>query len=246
VAETSPTAARHRRRRLRLRDLLRPAPGDELAPGQRVVADFPRFSDKPWRRLLVVPTHPGLRITGAVAHPCDVPFADLDELGRHERTADFNCVTTWCVRGLRWGGVSFRSFYDDIVVPRCRPSADVRWLRIVGHDAAAAFVALEDALGDDVLLADRLDGQPLTLVHGAPLRFVSPAQYAYKSVKHVASIELCVDQPTSTAGAKEHPRARIALEERHSRYPAWIVRWPYRLVAPLTALLAERSARGGR
>jgi DMSO/TMAO reductase YedYZ molybdopterin-dependent catalytic subunit len=210
------------------------------------VADFPRFSDKPWRRLPVVPAHPALRIAGAVAHPADVPFADLNALGRVERTADLNCVTTWCVRGLRWGGVSFRSFYDDIVVPRCQPSPDVGWLRIVGHDASSAFVALEDALGDDVLLADSLDGNPLSAVHGAPIRFVSPAQYAYKSVKHVATIELCVDQPSSTAGAKEHPRARIALEERHSRYPAWLVRWPYRLVAPLTALIAERSARSRR
>jgi hypothetical protein len=32
----------------------------------------------------------------------------------------------------------------------------------VGHDASSAFVALEDALGDDVLLADSLDGNPLS------------------------------------------------------------------------------------
>jgi len=119
----------------------------------------------------------------------------------------------------------------------------VRWLRIVGLDRGSAFVALEDALRDDVMLADSVDGEPLTLARGAPLRFVSPAQYAYKSVKHVAGIELCVAQPASTSGAKEHPRARVALEERHSRYPAWLVRWPYRLVAPMTALIAEMSAR---
>jgi DMSO/TMAO reductase YedYZ molybdopterin-dependent catalytic subunit len=230
---------------LRLRDFVRRTPGGDVPIGQRVVNDFPRFSDKPWRRLPTVPAHPTIRITGAMAHTCEVSLADLEALPRVERTADFNCVTTWCVRGLRWSGVSFRSFYEDIVVPRCRPSADVGWLRIAGHDTASAVVALEDALGDDVLLADFLDGDPLTLVHGAPLRFVSPAQYAYKSVKHVASIELCVEQPTSTGGAKEHPRARVALEERHSRCPAWLVRWPYRLVAPLTALIAERSAGRG-
>ncbi len=235
-----------RRARLRLREFLRSADGTVPA-GQRAVVDFPRFGDRPMRGLPAVPVNPVVRIAGAVESPADVPFAALHALARHELTADFNCVTTWCVRGLRWGGIRFRSFYEDILVPRCRPSADVGWLRIVGLDGASAFVALEDALGDDVLLADCLDGEPLTLVHGAPLRFVSPAQYAYKSVKHVASIELCVDRPVSTAGAKEHPRARVALEERHSRYPAWLVRWPYRLIAPLTALLAERSAsRTGR
>jgi DMSO/TMAO reductase YedYZ molybdopterin-dependent catalytic subunit len=111
----------------------------------------------------------------------------------------------------------------------------------VGLDDAWAIVALEDALRDDVLLADSLNGVPLSLVHGAPIRFVSPAQYAYKSVKHLAFIELSVDQPP--LGTDEHPRARVAKEERHPRQAARRVRWPSRLVAPMIAFLAERSAR---
>jgi DMSO/TMAO reductase YedYZ molybdopterin-dependent catalytic subunit len=180
-------------------------------------------------------------ITGAVAHAADVPIGDLQKLPRAQRTADFNCVTTWCVRNLRWGGVPFRTFYEDIVVARCQPTVDVSWLRIVGLDGGSAVVALEDALLDEVLLADTLGGEPLTLVHGAPMRFVSPAQYAYKSVKHVVRIELSVEQPA--LGADEHPRARVALEERHLRHPAQRVRVPSRLVAPMIAFLAERSAR---
>jgi DMSO/TMAO reductase YedYZ molybdopterin-dependent catalytic subunit len=192
------------------------------------------------QRLPSASPNPELRIAGAVAHGADVRIGDLQELPHEERVADFNCVTTWCVRGLRWGGVPFRTFYEDIVVTRCQPSPDVRWLHIVGLDGGSAVVALEDALRDDVLLADALDGEPLTLIHGAPLRFVSPAQYAYKSVKHLVSIELSVEQPA--LGTDEHPRARIALEERHPRHPAWRIRGPSRFVAPMIALLAERSA----
>jgi DMSO/TMAO reductase YedYZ molybdopterin-dependent catalytic subunit len=229
---------------LRLRELFRGSGGDDLPPGQRAVSEFPRFSRKPLQPLPTVPANPEVRIAGAVAHAANVPIVDLQKLPREERTADLNCVTTWCVRGLRWGGVPFRTFYEDIVVTRCRPSEDVGWLRIVGLDGGSAIVALEDALRDEVLLADSLDGEPLTLVHGAPIRFVSPAQYAYKSVKHLVRIELSVDQPA--LGADEHPRARVAQEERHPRHPAWRVRGPSRLVAPLIAFLAERSARRER
>jgi DMSO/TMAO reductase YedYZ molybdopterin-dependent catalytic subunit len=231
----------HKRPRLRLRELLRSSRGADLPPGQRAVSSFPRFGRKPLQRVPSIPTDHAIRIAGSVAQSAQVSIADLQQLPREERVADFNCVTTWCVRGLRWGGVPFRAFYEDLVVNRCQPAEDVCWLRIVGLDGTSATVALDDALGDDVLLADSLDGQPLTLVHGAPMRFVSPSQYAYKSVKHLAAIELSVEQPA--LGADEHPRARIALEERHPRRSAASVRAPSRLVAPMIAFLAERSAR---
>ena len=198
--------ATHQRARLRLGELVRNSGGAGLPPGQRAVSEFPRFSRKPSQRPPSVPANYGIRVAGAVAKATDVVLGDLQKLPHEEWTADFNCVTTWCVRGIRWGGVPFRAFYEDIVAARCQPTAEVRWLRLAGFDGASAVVALEDAIRDDVLLADSLDGEPLTLVHGAPIRFVSPAQYAYKSVKHLVSIELSVEQPAS--GANEHPRAR--------------------------------------
>jgi DMSO/TMAO reductase YedYZ molybdopterin-dependent catalytic subunit len=167
--------ATHRRPQLRLRELLRGSRGAGLPPGQRAVSGFPRFSRKPLQPLPPVPANPELRIMGAVATAATVPIAELRDLAHQERVADFNCVTTWSVRGLRWGGVPFPTFYEGIIVARCQPSADVRWLRLLGLDGATAVVALEDAPRDDVLLADSLDGEPLTLLHGAPIRFVSPA-----------------------------------------------------------------------
>jgi hypothetical protein len=110
--------AKPRRPRLRLRELLRGSRGDDLPPGQRAVSEFPRFSRKPLQRLPTVPANPAVRIAGAVAHAADVPIGEIQKLPREERTADFHCVTTWSVRGLRWGGVRFRAFYEDIVVTR--------------------------------------------------------------------------------------------------------------------------------
>ncbi len=102
---------------------------------------------------------------------------------------------------------------------------------------------MEDALAGDVMIADRLDGQPLDARHGAPWRLISPGQYGYKSVKHLSQIELHVDRPRSQLGTKEHLRARVASEERHSLRSGRVLRWPYRLVVPLTAALAERPLR---
>lgn len=77
----------------------------------------------------------------------------------------------------------------------------------------------------------------------APRSASSPSQYGYKNVKHVESIALHSERPASLLGPKEHLRARVALEERHSHIPGRLLRWPYRLVVPTTATVAERTLR---
>ena len=41
----------------------------------------------------------------------------------------------------------------------------------------------------DVLLANELNSQPLTVEHGAPLRLIAPKHYGYKSVKYLCRME---------------------------------------------------------
>ncbi len=52
------------------------------------------------------------------------------------------------------------------------------------------------------------------------------------------------ERPTSVLGAKEHLRARVAAEERHAWVPGRFLRWPYRVLVPLTAMIAERRLDG--
>jgi DMSO/TMAO reductase YedYZ molybdopterin-dependent catalytic subunit len=98
-------------------------------------------------------------------------------------------------------------------------------------DKYKSSLLLEDALADDVLLADKLDAQPLSFEHGAPLRIVAPAHYGYKNVKHLSNIELLQDATSYKPRIPrfmEHPRARIAYEERGRYFPGWLLRYLYR------------------
>ena len=108
---------------------------------------------------------------------------------------------------------------------------------------------IEDALADDVLIAEHLDGRPLDSDHGAPARLVSPSQYGFVSTKHLCRIELHTAEPIEANVSPadrllaSHPRARVWEEERHRHLPAWSVRPVYRsLIRPIRFL----SARGGR
>ncbi len=211
-----------------------------LPPGQRALDVFPRFADDPRRRPPTVPDEPALVIRGLDRPETVVSVADLvgDPLVV-TRTSDFHCVTTWTARGQVWTGVPLATWWRRrIGDPFVAPFASVD-----GLDGHRAVFVTDDLFAADVLLAWELNGEPLDERHGAPLRLVSPSQYGYKNVKHVAAIELREERPASRLGAKEHLRARVSEEERHSRWPARLVRWPYRFAVPLTAAVAERTAR---
>lgn len=211
-----------------------------LPPGQRQLDGFPRFGDVPWRR----PPAPGaisLTVSGEGIERLLIGAADLEAVEPVHATRDFHCVTTWTRRDVRWVGWPMAAVWSALVAPTIRPSRPIRYVVARGGDRYRAVLTVEDLLGRDVLLATALDGAPLDLRHGAPLRLVSPAQYGYKSVKHLVGFELHADQPPSRLGAKEHLRARVADEERHSRFPGRLLRVPYRLLVAPTAIVAERG-----
>ncbi len=206
-----------------------------LPPGQRLLTEMPRFSDAPLRAAPAVPEDPSVEL----AWPGGGIVLRLDDLAARPTTeivADFHCVTTWSVRGLRWSGVRVVDLAEEFVGTEVSGYA-----LVTGGDGAAARFVVEDLLADDVLLATHLDGAPIPLRHGAPLRLITPAQYGYKHVKHVVRIEFTSTRPDGHYGPKEHLRGRVALEERHERLPNWLLRRAYRVTVPPTAIISDRT-----
>jgi DMSO/TMAO reductase YedYZ molybdopterin-dependent catalytic subunit len=228
--------------------------GRSLPPGQRRVDGFPRFGTHFHRPPPDVPAVPTIEITGAVQRPLTVPVGDLADLPRHELLADFHCVAGWSATDLRWEGVSFRVLYATIIEPLLTAGAPVSHFVFGGLDGFEAVLLSEDALDDDVLIADRLDGAPLGGDHGAPARLVTPKQYGYMNVKHLSHIEVRTAPPAGELGAAttfarlglrgplvmRHPRARVWQEERHPRLPPWLLRPLYRLTIRPGMVLARR------
>ena len=209
---------------------------DRLPPGQSLLDGFPRFGLPAYMQgWPAVPANLTLAIGGLVDQPLQLRVAELMAVARTELTADFHCVATWSRTDVRWGGVPFRDVYEQIIVRDARPDPAARWVRFRGLDGYFATLQLDDALAADVLLADMLAGEPLPLEHGAPLRLVAPAHYGYKSVKHLAGIELrerFSPKRAKAAGFVEHPRARALAEERSRGTPGPVVRELYAAMLP--------------
>lgn len=223
---------------------------DVLPPGQFLLDEFPRFGlGKFARRFPTNPDQLAVRIGGDVERPLSIGQAQLAGLERVEIQADFHCVTCWSVRNQRWSGYRFADFYAAIVRGQAGPEADANLVVLRAADGYASSLPLEDLLAGEVLLADRLDGEPLGIKHGAPLRLVAPTHYGYKNVKHLTAIEFWRDArnyrfPRPYPKLMDHPRARVALEERTRWLPAWLIRPLYRRLIRST-IRNFRKALGG-
>lgn len=224
-----------------------------LPPGQHAIDRFPRFGTHLHEPPPPIPTNYAIELTGALAKPLSVSLAQLSSLERRELIADFHCVAGWSARGLRWGGVPFATVYSSLVEPLLRPASTITHVAFEGLDGFSSHMRIEDALADDVLIADRLDGNPLGPEHGAPARLVAPNHYGFINVKHLARIECCTKEPRGYGnpplpanvglrllGYGRLPRARVWEEERHRFLPARAIRLVGRFLIPSIGSLSSR------
>jgi DMSO/TMAO reductase YedYZ molybdopterin-dependent catalytic subunit len=220
-----------------------------VSAGQKNRTDFPRFGLTAYAQRF--PANPedlsiSIEVNGMGEIDIDNALADLPRTTMH---ADFHCVTTWTYPNAEWRGVKFGEFFQKYVQPLGSENLRITGAILYAQDGYRTTLLLEDLLGDDVMLADSLNGQPLSIAHGAPLRLVAPQHYGYKNLKHVKRIEFYSTLPIIKRGISaflDHPRARVRKEERARWIPGWILRYVYRPLISVTVkkfrkAMAERE-----
>jgi DMSO/TMAO reductase YedYZ molybdopterin-dependent catalytic subunit len=152
-------------------------------------------------------------VFGLVAQPLTFTWEEYKALPRVKVFADFHCVTRWSRLDNLWEGVSVQELLR--LAGGVQPEAKF----VVAHGYDAEFTTnmpLADFLGEDVLVADLHDGQPLTPDHGGPLRLIVPRLYAWKSAKWLRALEFVAeDQRGTWEQAGYHDRGDPWKEERH-------------------------------
>ena len=132
-----------------------------------------------------------LRVTGLVEREVEITFDELLALPLIERYVTLACVSNTVGGDLtgnaRWLGWPVRELLARAGV---RPGADMVLSRSVdGFTAGTPLEALTD--GRDSLLAVGMNGQPLPVEHGFPVRLVVPGLYGFVSAtKWVTELEV--------------------------------------------------------
>ncbi len=199
-----------------------------LPPGQKKSETFPRFGLPQYAKRF--PTElDQIKITIGGDIDEFVISTQLESLPRTQQNSDFHCVTTWSKLNLDWSGYAFNDLYNTLIRPKL--SDDIVFVVLKAQDGFKTSLPLVDLLQQNVLLADQLDGAPLTIEHGAPIRIVAPDHYGYKNVKYINRIEFYSEVQSIKKGLAsfmDHPRARVAHEERACKGPKSFFRWLYK------------------
>jgi DMSO/TMAO reductase YedYZ molybdopterin-dependent catalytic subunit len=117
----------------------------------------------------------------------------------HEQITRLVCVEGWSAIAW-WAGLKF----DDLL-GAYPPTSQAKWARIESSvnlgrwgnpDPYFVSLDLSTARHPQTLLATHMNGKPLAVGHGAPLRLVAPMKLGLKNVKAITRVIYTKDEPT--------------------------------------------------
>ncbi len=167
---------------------------------------------------VVDPSRHTLRIGGLVERPITLAMDDLYALPRVERTTVFECggnsraLLHGMVGNATWGGAELAPLLD-----RAGPGALAREAHFFGADRGteeirgaeyeqpfARAMSLEEIREFRPILAWEMNGEPLPVVHGFPVRLVVPGWYGVAQVKWLDRIEVSADRLMTRFQARDY------------------------------------------
>jgi hypothetical protein len=134
----------------------------------------------------------------------EITLADIKKLPRTEIVTELKCIEGWSVI-VHWAGVKVSDFmkrYPPATTSGKAPDLDKNPGDLLPYVGAKTpdggyYVGLdiESVLHPQTLLCTEMNGKPLTLEHGAPLRLVTPTKYGIKHLKRLGTLQFTAQKP---------------------------------------------------
>jgi len=134
-----------------------------------------------------------LRISGLVESPQEFSLAQLKAMPKEEQIPTHFCIQGWS--GVaKWGGVPMRHILE-LVHPTSAARYAVFYSLADGADGGRYYDVhqMHNMRHRLTILAYEMNGAPLSVLHGAPLRLRCENELGFKMVKWVTAIEFVED-----------------------------------------------------
>jgi DMSO/TMAO reductase YedYZ molybdopterin-dependent catalytic subunit len=146
-----------------------------------------------------------ITVSGLVERPVSLSLDDIRGLPQRTQITRHDCVEGWSCIG-EWSGPQLA-----LILAAARPKANARYAVFYCADPMTAegdpdhryyeSLSLTEAMHPQTILAHRMNGAPLQVQHGAPVRLRCERQLGYKHAKYVERIVL-VDSFAGINGGK--------------------------------------------
>jgi len=141
-----------------------------------------------------------LKVNGLVERQLCLTLADLRAMPKQTQITKHCCIQGWS--GIaEWGGVSLHH-----IVGLCQPLPSARYIIFYAFDNKSTSephaqgpgyfygtIRIELAEDPQTIIAYEMNGQPLPIVHAAPLRLRVETQLGFTMVKYIRAIEFIED-----------------------------------------------------
>lgn len=129
-----------------------------------------------------------LNVSGLVEQPLSLSMEQIRTLPQRTQITRHDCVEGWSAIG-QWTGPQLKTILD-----MARLKTDARYIVFrcadnLGDGDYYESIDLVDAFHPQTIVAHELNGQPLPVKNGAPLRMRIERQLGYKQAKYVSGVE---------------------------------------------------------
>jgi methionine sulfoxide reductase catalytic subunit len=144
-----------------------------------------------------------LKVHGLVKKPLELSLYDLYNMNKQTHITEHFCIQGWTAIG-EWSGVTMRD-----IIEWCKPLTQAKYIVFYSYqytdgDQFYEVIDLNLAKHPQTILAYEMNGEPLSIPHGAPLRLRIETQLGYKMVKWIKSIEFVSDYKNIGMGQGGH------------------------------------------
>lgn len=121
-----------------------------------------------------------------------ITLGDIKKLPKTEIVFDFKCIEGWS-QVTHWGGVKFSDF---IAAYHLSKESSENFTGLVTPDEAYYVgIDMPSAMHPQTLLCYEMNGKPLPMDQGHPLRLIIPVKYGIKHLKRIGTLFFSNDRP---------------------------------------------------
>jgi DMSO/TMAO reductase YedYZ molybdopterin-dependent catalytic subunit len=132
-----------------------------------------------------------LRVDGLVRVPTELSLADLRVMKSRTQITRHDCIEGWSAIA-KWTGVPLSEILKVVGPTRAARYVVFHCADAMDEDGTRYYesIGLDDAHHPQTILAYEMNGKPLPIANGAPVRIRIERQLGYKMAKYIMRIEL--------------------------------------------------------